>query len=304
MGLVEAWGANPIGWFAAHLIEAPVNIAAALANPGLWLDWSNPESLIRFIYYGASAELFFAVLWVFLVLTVLGMIRPAIMWGMVRGLEGFFNATGRFFAWAGLIMVFQQILIIFMQRVFGASQISIGFGKVVTFDVSWWSEELRLYNAMIVTLCLAYTFVQGGHVRVDLIYARVRWRTKKIIDMAGALLFMIPSATLIWLFAWYFLWRNLVTPTTSASDTFDRMMMKARALRWNVETIGFSPNGFNAYFLFKVLLVLMTLFIVLQAVATFWRSWRELREGEESAGRYLDRDPPADAAAEFAAKQT
>ena len=26
-------------------------------------------------------------------------------------------------------------------------------------------------------------------------------------------------------------------------------------LKWNVETIGFSPNGFNGYFLFKILLV-------------------------------------------------
>jgi hypothetical protein len=36
---------------------------------------------------------------------------------------------------------------------------------------------------------------------------------------------------------------------------FDRMLMQARIFRWNMETIGFSPNGFNAYFLFKVLIV-------------------------------------------------
>ena len=41
------------------------------------------------------------------------------------------------------------------------------FGIPLQFDISWWGEELKLYNAMIVALCCTYTFVQGSHVRVD-----------------------------------------------------------------------------------------------------------------------------------------
>jgi hypothetical protein len=66
--------------------------------------------------------------------------------------------------------------------------------------------------------------------------------------------------------------------------------MKSRALRWNVETIAFSPNGFNGYFLFKVLLVLFAGMVFLHAMAFFWRSWLEWKEGPESADKYLDRD--------------
>jgi hypothetical protein len=40
------------------------------------------------------------------------------------------------------------------------------------------------------------------------------------------------------------------------------MLMQARIFRWNVETIGFSPNGFNAYFLFKVLIVLFCVLVL------------------------------------------
>jgi len=76
------------------------------------------------------------------------------------------------------------------------------------------------------------------------------------MDMIGAVIFMMPAAVLTWMYGWYFLWRHLVTPKPSASDSLDRLITKARAIRWNVETISFSPNGFNAYFLFKVLLVL------------------------------------------------
>ncbi|SLN19070.1 TRAP transporter small permease subunit [Roseisalinus antarcticus] len=297
MGLVDAWGGNALGWFFAHLIEAPYNIVRALLNMGQWLDWlswanttEDKEALMRFVYYGGSTELAFAVLFLFLAVTVAGVLRPPFMWGVTRVLEGFANGVGRFFAWAGLLLVLQQILIIFMQRVFAVSEISLGLGAAFSKDVSWWSEELKLYNAMIVCLCATYTFVQGGHVRVDLIYSAVSERTKRVIDMFGSLFFMLPAAIITWLYGWYFLWRHLITPNPSASDTLDRLLTKARAVRWNVETIGFSPNGFNAYFLFKVLLCAFTLMVMLQAVAFFYRSFLEWREGPESYGKYLDRD--------------
>ena len=112
---------------------------------------------------------------------------------------------------------------------------------------------------------------------------------------------MLPAATIIWLYSWFFLWRHLVVPNPSASDTLDRLLAKSRALRWNVETIGFSPNGFNGYFLFKVLLVVFTALFFLQAVTFFYRSYLEWKEGPESDGTYLDRDKIGDPTAELAA---
>jgi TRAP-type mannitol/chloroaromatic compound transport system permease small subunit len=318
MGLVEAWGGNAFGWFFAHLLEAPFNLYTALMNTQLWLAWvphiqlrgkitdlDAAESLIRFIYYGASWELLFILLFAFLVVTIIGVIRNSFMWGCVRFLEGIGNTVGRLAAWFGLLMVLQQILIIFMQRVFAVSEITLGFGMSVTHDVSWWAEELKLYNALIVCLCVSYTFVQGGHVRVDLVYSVVSYRAKRIIDMLGSLVFMIPAAGLTFFYGWFFLWRTLVTPKLSASNTFkelDQLLPKARALRWNVETIGFSPNGFNAYFLFKFLLVFFTFLVILQAIAFFYRSYLELREGPASEGRFLDKDALGDPTAELVAK--
>ena len=57
-----------------------------------------------------------------LVLTVIGLFRHAFMWRMVRGLEAMANGIGRFFAWFGLLMVLQQIVIIFLQRIQGRSR--------------------------------------------------------------------------------------------------------------------------------------------------------------------------------------
>ena len=287
--VLEALGSGLLA-LVQNILMSFWNLAYAVTHPALWLDWSDKEAIMRFVYYGASTEFFFVVFTTFLVLTGVGIWRTGFLWALVRGLEAISNTVGRFFAWAGLIMVIQQVLIVLTQRVFARPDLSFGLGVGVSLDVSWWSEELKLYNAMVVVFCLAYTFVQGGHVRVDLIYSPVKFGTKKVIDMFGSLFFVLPMATLIWLYSWFFLWRHLIVPNPSASEDLDRLLMKARALRWNVETIGFSPNGFTAYFLFKVLIVLMCGMIFLQGITFFWRSYLEWREGPESEGKYLDYD--------------
>ncbi len=277
-------------WFFQNLILAAYNIGYAVSNPELWLDWSEKKSIMRFVYYGGSVEFFFAILLIILVLFFVGVLRPSFMWGQIRVLEGFANTVGRFFAWAGLLMVLQQVLIVVMQRIFTRPDIVLSFGVPLSFDISWYAEELKLYNALVVSLCATYTFVQGGHVRVDLFYAGAKFRTKKIVDMFGSVVFMLPMAVIIWMYGWYFLWRHLIVPKPSASDALDRLLAKSRVLKWNVETIGFSPNGFTGYFIFKILLVAFAGMIFIHAVAFFMRSFQELREGQSSENKYKDLD--------------
>ncbi|MBF9060712.1 C4-dicarboxylate ABC transporter permease [Rhodobacterales bacterium HKCCSP123] len=285
-------------WVLQNIALAPYHLFIAITNPGAWLNWANPESVMRFIYYGASVEFFFVIFTTFIVITALGMAwKREILWSGVRILEGFANVVGRTAAWAGFLMVMIQVMIVFLQRIFRVSEIQLGpLGTALTYDLSWWAEGLKFWNAIVVCLCVSYTFVQGGHVRVDLVYSAVKFRTKKMIDMFGCLFFMIPAITITYLYAWFFMWRHLMTPSVTSTSELDRMLMQSRIFRWNVETIGFSPNGFNAYFLFKVLIVLFCAMVFLQAVAFFWRSYLEWREGEASENKYLDRDVLGDEA--------
>ena len=279
-------------WFFQGLLFAVADLFTALLNPQLWLDWSDKESLIRFIYFGASTELFFVFLLCFIIIVLAGLLSQKFLWGVVRVTEGLSNTVGRIVAWGGLIMVVQQVVIVFLQRVFARSDIVIGFGVPFEYGVSWYAEELKLYNAAIICLCISYTFVQQGHVWVDLFYAPASFRKKKIIDMCGAVFFMVPMAVLMWMYSWFFMWRHLITPKVSASDKLELVLRKARIVKWNVETIGVSANGFNAYFIFKVLMVAMVAFIFVQAISFFCRSLAEYREGAESDGKYLDLDNP------------
>lgn len=289
-------------WLFTQLGMGFVNAFTALSNPAAWLDWGDTQSLMRFIYYGASKEFLFVVIDFFLVLLIVGLVWSNVMWRAVRIIEGFSNKVGRFFAWAGLIMVLQQIMIIFLQRIFRVSEISLGpFGMVLTKDISWFSEELKLFNALVVTLACAYTFVQGGHVRVDLFYAKMKFRTKRVFDMFGSIILIMPTMLLIWMFGWFFMWRHLVTPKVAAANSFEQLMRKAQLLKWNVETIGFSPNGFSGYFIFKILIVSFAGMMILQGIAFFFRSLLEFREGPESEGKYLDKDEQNDELADTVA---
>jgi TRAP-type mannitol/chloroaromatic compound transport system permease small subunit len=282
---------DAIAWFFGNILTAFSDFAYAVTHPGVWLDWSNPEAVMRFIYYGGSVEFFFVVLDIALVILVIGLIHRPFLWGVVRVLEGFSNFVGRFIAWAGLIMVLQQVVVIFLQRFFRVAEISISpFGFPFTQSLGWFSDELKLYNAAIVALACAYTFIQGGHVRVDLIYANLGHRGKRLIDMFGAIVFMLPMMTITWLFGWFYLWRHLVTPPINATDTLEAMTRKATILKWNVQTTSFSPSGFNGYFLFKVLLCLLAAAVFVHAISYFYRCLLEFIEGEESADKYLDRD--------------
>ena len=280
-----------IFWLVRNVALAFYNLVYAITHPSTWLDWSDGTSLMRFVYYGGSLEFSFVVFTTFLVITIVGVWKTEFLWGVVRVLEGIANGVGRVFAWAGLVMVLQQTMVIFLQAIFRVSEISLApFGLDLTMPLGWWGDGLKLYNALIVCLCCTYTFVQGGHVRVDLFYAPANFRTKKIIDMVGSIFFVMPMAVLIWMFGWFFMWRHLITPKVNSTETLERALLKSRAVRWNVETIGFSPNGFNGYFIFKLLIVAFAAMIFLQAVAFFYRSYLEWREGPDSQGKYLDRD--------------
>lgn len=280
-----------LSWVFEHIVSALSGVIYVILNPLTVFNFADGEAVMRFVYYGASAELFFLFAILSLAIFIFGVFNRGFLWGVVRGLEGFSNTVGRIAAWAGLLMVLQQIMVIFLQSIFRVSDIGIGpAGIGFERPLGWWGDGLKFHNAVVVSLCCAYTFVQGGHVRVDLFYARARFGSKKIIDMFGALFFMIPATLIMWHYSWFFMWRHLINPKVNATDTLEGMIRKTRAFRWQPETIGFSPNGFDLYFLFKVLIVAFCAMMLIQSVTFFYRSYLEFAGGEEDDGRGLDRD--------------
>ncbi len=91
--------------------------------------------------------------------------------------------------WLTLLMVLVQSLIVLLRYVFGEGMIAL--------------QEAMLYmHGMLFLLAAGYTLLADGHVRVDLIYREARPRTKAWIDLAGALLLLIPVMAVIFWLAW------------------------------------------------------------------------------------------------------
>ncbi len=272
------WGGiSGFFWTITHLLQV--------------FNWSEAENVFRFIYYGGSSEFFAFVMFVAVLVFVIGIFRPGFLWGVVRGIEGISNGVGRFAAWAGLIMVLQQIAIVFLQSIFRVADIGISpFGVGVDLPLGWYGDGLKFYNAMVVCLCCGYTFVQRGHVRVDLFYAGWGHSAKRIMDMIGTVLFMLPALILIWFYGWFYMWRHMINPPVNSTTELEAMLRRAVAFRWDVQTFAASPSGFNGYFLYKIMLVGFAALMILQAIGFFYRSWLEFREGPDAAGKYDDID--------------
>lgn len=94
---------------------------------------------------------------------------------------------GRLAAWAVLVMVVVQFAIVVLRSAFG-------FGSL------WMQELLHYLLAILVFFAAGWTLRSDGHVRVDIFYADAAPRTKAKVDLAGALLLLVPFMTaIIWL---------------------------------------------------------------------------------------------------------
>lgn len=97
------------------------------------------------------------------------------------------TAIGRAVAWLALVIVLLQFALVVARYLFGVGSI-------------WLTEAVIYAHATLFLLAAAWTLRIGGHVRVDIFYADASPRTRAKIDLAGAVLLLLPFAlTLVWL---------------------------------------------------------------------------------------------------------
>ena len=89
------------------------------------------------------------------------------------------TGIGKSFAWLLLIMVVLTCIIVVLRYLF-----NIGF--------IWMQELVRFCYAMVFLACAAYTLAEDEHVRVDIIYSNLSSKSKSIINIVGAITFVIP----------------------------------------------------------------------------------------------------------------
>ncbi len=140
-------------------------------------------------------------------------------------------AVGRAAAWCSLFVVLAEFATVVMRYGFGIGSIAV--------------QESVLYGqAALFLFAAAWVLQIGGHVRIDVFYGPAQPRTRALIDLCGALIFLIPFAVVLAL---------LSVPYAARS--------------WEILEHSREASGLPFVYLLKTLIPLFAVLIGLQGVA-------------------------------------
>jgi TRAP-type mannitol/chloroaromatic compound transport system permease small subunit len=167
------------------------------------------------------------------------------MRNLANSLERITAAIGRAAAWLLLLVVTLEFGLV-------VARYLLSLGSI------WASETVVYAHAALFLLAAAWTLQTNGHVRVDIFYADAKPRTKALVDLAGAVVFLLPFAVVL-------LW--LSTPYAARS--------------WAIFERSQEASGLPLVFLLKTLIPVFALLMALQGVAQIIRSMAIL-QGQKS----------------------
>lgn len=163
------------------------------------------------------------------------------MLSMADRIDRLNTAIGRAAAWAALFIVLVQFAVVVLRYVFGQGSI-------------WLTEGIVYGQGALIMLAAAWTLREGGHVRVDVFYERASERTKAWVNLAGALLLLLPFMLVL---AWF------AVPYVSRS--------------WAILERSRETSGIPAVFLLKTLIPLFAAMMALQGISQAIRAAHALR---------------------------
>ncbi len=234
------------------------------------------EKMSVFVLMGQSQSFFYMVVALVILLAGLGVYRRSILRRTVFCLEIFSVKIGKIAAWFAILMMFQQVMIIGMGQIFRGNELVFAPLGIILFEgeLQWFSGQLKFYNAMLIAVASGYTFIEGGHVRVDLIYAATKRRTQLWIDMIGTLGMFIPSTVILWWFAW-----PLAMNSMFSQRPLNIWSSGARWRDFKWESSGTAE--FSWVWSFKLLIVVFAGLMFLTAIAFLLRNLLALLEPKE-----------------------
>jgi TRAP-type mannitol/chloroaromatic compound transport system permease small subunit len=147
------------------------------------------------------------------------------------GIDRLVSGVGQTVVWLVLAVVLLQFSLVVARYLFGLGSI-------------WLTETVIYAHAGVFMLGAAWTLRAGGHVRVDVFYADTSARTKAIIDLAGALVLLLPFMLVL---AW------LSVPYAARS--------------WAILEHSQESSGLPLVFVLKTLIPVFALLMALQGVA-------------------------------------
>lgn len=151
---------------------------------------------------------------------------------VVAYIEWLVKRLGQIASWSALVMMLFQAASVLMRYVFN-------YG-LITF------QEAVIYgHALLFLLGAAYVLQTNQHVRVDLFYDHYSGKTKKVFDVIALLFFVVPVGVVVTWFSWPYV---------------DRA--------WGTLEGSRQAGGIPAIFILKTAIIVFSITLILQAIAT------------------------------------
>lgn len=141
------------------------------------------------------------------------------------------NSVGKWTAWLALTMVLVQFVVVVMRYIFGIGSIMM-------------QESVIYMHGILFMAGAGYTLLHEGHVRVDIFYREASVRTKAIVDLLGAIFFLIPVSVLIWAYSWSYVLQS-----------------------WSVLEGSKETSGIQGVFVLKSVILVFCGLMILQAIS-------------------------------------
>ena len=154
---------------------------------------------------------------------------------------------GHMISWLTLLLVALNIIVVLLRYLLGSNSLAI-------------QESIGYVHAIIFMLGLAYTMQRGGHVRVDIFYRGFSKRRQALIDLIGAVLFLLPFCGLILFGSWDYVlvsWKNKETSS--------------------------EVSGLSTVYLLKTLMIIMPITLALQGIAQIIESFALLKNVDSNS---------------------
>ena len=164
---------------------------------------------------------------------------------MISVIDTVNDRIGRIVSWLTFIMVVTAVTVALLRYVF-----SIGF--------IWMQESYIWMHGIIFMLGASYTLLHGGHVRVDVFYARSSPRKQAWVDVLGVLFLLWPMLGVVGWVSW-----DYVSKSWADSET------------------SFQAGGLPALYLLKSVIPLFCFLVALQGLSLAGKAAMVLKGGRD-----------------------
>lgn len=158
------------------------------------------------------------------------------MFRLINLLNTFTMHLGRAIRWLTLIMVVLVCAVVFMRYFLGSPSIIL-------------QESVLYLHATVFMAGMAYTWQQGGHVRVDVFTRNWSQQRKNRIEQLGIIFFVVPVCIFILIMSWKYVGNS-----------------------WAISERSEETGGLPLVYLLKSLIIVMPCLLLLQALVEFGKT--------------------------------